>query len=150
MGAIGTPLFMPVAIEVALSRGVVPFVPRLDEAGWRRLGLAADSAAQAAAEIEELEESGLPVTDHLRSLPLDHADDHRGYLISLLEELPPGVCHLYTHPAVDTPELRDASLDWDARVANYEALRSDGLVDAISRLGVTLLPYSALQQLLHR
>jgi hypothetical protein len=85
------------------------------------------------------------MVDHIRSLPLEHADDHRGHLFAVLEELPPGLTHLYCHPAIDTPELRAIANDWAARVANYEALRSDGLLDEIARRGVTLLPYAAFR-----
>lgn len=148
MGAIGTPEFMVAAIQVALERGVVPFVPRFDAGGWRQLGLDEAAAAQAGAHIAQLEEAGIPLVDHLRSLPLDHAEDHRGYLLALLDDLPPGVCHLYCHPAMDTSELRDLCNDWPGRVANFEALRSDGLADEIAKRGVTLVPYSSLQQLL--
>ncbi len=150
MGSIGTPAFLPPAIEVALSRGVVPFVPRLDEAGWRGIGLDTAAAAEAAAQIQQLEDAGLPLVDHIRSLPLEHADDHRGYLLSVLDDLPPGICHLYCHPAADTPELRALANDWEARVENFEALRSDGLAAEIAARGVTLLPYRALQGVLPR
>ncbi len=145
MGAIANAAWLPGAIEVALSRGVVPFLPRFDAAAWRTVGLDADGAHAAEAFVRAMADRGVPMVDHIRSLPLEHADDHRGHLLAVLDDLPPGLTHLYCHPAIDTPELRAIANDWAARVANYEALRSDGLLDEIARRGVTLLPYAAFR-----
>jgi predicted glycoside hydrolase/deacetylase ChbG (UPF0249 family) len=42
MGAIANAAWLPGAIDVALSRGVVPFLPRFDAAAWRTVGLDVD------------------------------------------------------------------------------------------------------------
>ncbi len=148
MGAIATPAYLPAAVEIALARGVLPMFPRFDADGWRSTGLDGEAAGLAAAYSAHLEERGLPMVDHLRSLPLHDPDDQPALLRTMIDELPPGITHLYAHPALDTPELRAATTDWPSRVANLEALRDPGVIEHVRRSGVRLVGYDALQALL--
>jgi predicted glycoside hydrolase/deacetylase ChbG (UPF0249 family) len=76
---------------------------------------------------------------------------HEKRLITRLETLPPGKHLIITHPALDTPEMRnfchigyeDVAED---RAAVTAALTSKGLKDAIARLGVQVISYKDLPQ----
>ncbi len=71
-------------------------------------------------------ERGIVAPDHVSGLGT-LAPGGAG-LVRLLESLPPGVTELHLHPAIDTPELRAATPDWQARVAEHEALRELALL----------------------
>ena len=51
------------------------------------------------------------------------------------------------HPAVDTPELRAIAPDWRQRVEDFEALRDPRLARHLSALGVELINWRALREL---
>lgn len=148
MGSLARVDWLPVAVASALERGLVPFVPNLPVEVWQHRGLSPDAAQAAVDWVASLAEAGVPLVDHVRAMPLDHADDHRGDLLRTLEELPAGITHLYCHPAIDTPELRAICPDWPARVENFAALTSPGMREAMEATGVTLIRYADLQALL--
>jgi chitin disaccharide deacetylase len=99
--------------------------------------------------IAEWEERGLPVFDHLREMPLDEpASASLDVTKRLLGELPPGLTYLITHPAADTPELRDVAADWEQRVADYETFRDQTLVDHVRTIGLQVVGWRPLRELL--
>jgi predicted glycoside hydrolase/deacetylase ChbG (UPF0249 family) len=66
-----------------------------------------------------------------------------------LAELAPGVTEAYAHPAVDTPELRGMSPDWQGRVDDHAYLTdADGLQAAAKRHGITLIGFRQLRDLM--
>ncbi|MCU1451205.1 MAG: YdjC family protein, partial [Acidimicrobiales bacterium] len=99
--------------------------------------------------IAEWEARGLPVFDHLREMPLEEPPS--GWVEAtkrLFDELPPGLTYVITHPAADTPELRDVATDWEQRVADYETLGDPELVDHVRRSGVQVVGWRPLRELL--
>jgi predicted glycoside hydrolase/deacetylase ChbG (UPF0249 family) len=61
-------------------------------------------------------------------------------------ELRPGVTEAYVHPAVDTPELRAAAVDWPARVDDHDLVTKDhALRSMLERAGVHLIGYRQLR-----
>jgi predicted glycoside hydrolase/deacetylase ChbG (UPF0249 family) len=63
--------------------------------------------------------------------------------------LEPGVTEAYFHPAVDTPELRAMSPDWQSRVADHAYLVSrDGLARSAREAGVELIGYRQIRELM--
>lgn len=66
-----------------------------------------------------------------------------------LESLPPGVTEAYLHPAIDTPELRAMSPDWQDRVDDHAFLLDPaGLRANVERLGIKLIGYRLLRDLM--
>lgn len=61
-------------------------------------------------------------------------------------DLRPGVTEVYVHPAVDTPELRAAVIDWAARIDDHDLVTRDHALRAmLDRAGVTLIGYRSLR-----
>jgi chitin disaccharide deacetylase len=61
--------------------------------------------------------------------------------------LRPGVTELYVHPAADTPELRAATPDWEARVDDLALVTDHALGRAFGAAGATPIGYRALRDL---
>ena len=151
MGAAAHPKYLSDLFELALSHGLPPVFPRQTATAWQAAGLDGEDALQAEQAAFALEERGVPLIDHLRMLPLDTAGDHATLTRQMLRDLPPGITHFILHPARDTPELRAVCGDWPSRVANYHALMDPGLRREIRNLGVHVIGYRPLRDLLrHR
>lgn len=150
MGAAAHPNYLPDLIELALAHGLPPLFPRQTAAAWQAAGLDGEDARQAEQAAFALEERGIPLVDHLRMLPLDTAGDHAALTRQMLCDLPPGITHFILHPARDTPELRAICGDWPARVANYHALMDPDLRREVQNLGVQVIGYRPLRELLRQ
>ncbi len=104
-----------------------------------------------AAAIDQWEEQGVPVFDHLRETPPIHPPAALfDAMKNLLTELPPGLTYLILHPAMDTPELRAIGGDWRERVAEYEVFSDPALRDHIRRIGIHVIGWRPIRQLLPR
>ncbi|WP_425144965.1 polysaccharide deacetylase family protein [Deinococcus sp.] len=148
MGAVAHPKYLPGCINMALSARLVTMFPRMNAAAWRAQGF--DTLAAVAAETygAALEWRGLPLVDHLVSLPHDSGGDHAALTRQILRELPPGLTHFILHPACDTPELRAITPGWEGRVANYRAFTDRSLLEFVRAEGVQITSYRELQALL--
>ena len=63
-------------------------------------------------------------------------------------ELRPGITEILVHPAVDTPELRAAMPDWEARVDDHRLITADtALARALDEAGVHRIGYRRLHEL---
>ena len=150
MGAVAHPKFMLGYVQLAVARGLPPLMLRLDEAGWRAVGLDAQAAAYAAELVCKWEAEGLPLLDNLAGLPLDRPDDRVAQAKTVLGGLPAGLTHLIIHPATDTPELRAITPDAAGRVADYQAFSSAELRNYVRNLGLQVIGYRALRELMRR
>ncbi len=66
----------------------------------------------------------------------------------VIDELRPGVTEVYVHPAADTPELRDVTDDWAARVDDHRLVAVDhSLRDALERADVRRIGYRPIRDL---
>jgi hypothetical protein len=164
MGTVAHPKFMQGYVQLAIQYGVPPMMLRLDADGWREVtrshaGAALDDAAIADAVqmVQQLEEIGIPLLDRIVSLPLDvepggppimPPEVRIDQAVKALEVLPPGVTHFIIHPSKDTPELRAITPDWPCRVADYQAFLSTELKNKIQQLGVQVIGYRALKELM--
>jgi predicted glycoside hydrolase/deacetylase ChbG (UPF0249 family) len=148
MGAVAQVKFVPAYVQLAIQHRLPMMILRLDEAGWREMGLDQETAAVAAQLVRQLEAQGLPLLDHLAGLPLDRPQDRVALAMEAFDELPPGLTHFIIHPARDTPELRAITPDWPGRVADYEAFTSSELRDAVRDSGVQVIGYRALRELM--
>ncbi len=108
-------------------------------------------AALSRARVERCERDGLPVFDDFRMLALDEpAAGGLERAKRAFEELAPGVTVVVAHPAADTPELRAIAPDWRQRVEDFEALRDPRLARHVRALGVELIGWRALRDLVRR
>jgi predicted glycoside hydrolase/deacetylase ChbG (UPF0249 family) len=99
--------------------------------------------------IDQWEEIGLPVFDHVREMPLDHPPES---LLSevkrIFDELPPGLTYLIMHPAKDTPELRAIARDWRQRVADYETFSNPELHNHVTHAGIHVIGWRTVGELM--
>ncbi|HNV68917.1 MAG TPA: hypothetical protein PKO06_04405, partial [Candidatus Ozemobacteraceae bacterium] len=64
---------------------------------------------------------GLPLLDHIDSLPLDRPDGRIEQAKRAFDRLPAGLTHFLIHASADTPELRAITPDAPSRIADYQA-----------------------------
>jgi len=89
-------------------------------------------------------EEGVLFADRAHTVP---ARDGREVLLNLLGSLEPGVTEITLHPAVDSAELRAASSDWAARVADLTLLVDDvEVAAAVAASGATCTDYRSLRE----
>ncbi len=76
---------------------------------------------------------------------------NRQVFLDFIATLAPGLTELRLRPAIDTPELRAITTDWDVRVADHVLLVADrGLDQAIDQAGVTRIGYRNLRDAMRR
>jgi len=148
MGTVAHAKFASAYTQVALQYHLPFMALRLDEAGWRAMGLGGETAASLALSVRQLEAQGLPLFDRVAALPLNRPADRVEQAKQTFDALPPGLTHFVIHPAQDTPELRAIAADWPSRVADYQAFTSDDLRDYIRNCGVRVIGYRALRDLM--
>lgn len=149
MGTVAHPKFIPSYVQLAQQHNLPALMLRLDEAGWRAIGLDSEFATFATQFVAQLEEQGVPMLDHLsQELPLDQHKDRVEIAKTIFDSLPPGLTHFILHPALDTPELRAIAPDWRSRVADYQAFMSEELRDYVRDIGIHVIGYRALRNLM--
>jgi predicted glycoside hydrolase/deacetylase ChbG (UPF0249 family) len=141
------PPFLQSYIDLALAYRLPLALLRASSAFLIQFGLDADQQEHYMHVAGELEERGIPLFDAVMLLPLDGTTDHIARTKALVDALQPGLTYLVLHPAVDTPELRACAPDWPSRVANYEALSSREVRDYIRQVGVQVIGYRPLRDL---
>jgi chitin disaccharide deacetylase len=148
MGSVACVKFMNLYIELAKKHKLPPMIFRMDEEEWRGAGLDALTAKLATGLILSLEEKNIPLLDHLVALPLEDDKDHTEIAKKTLSELKPGITHFIIHPNKDTPEIRAIAPDWRCRVGNYQDFMSDEIRKHIKKIGLHVIGYRALAELM--
>ena len=148
MGTVLNPKILVNYVQLGVSQHLPPLAVRLDEEGWITQGADADSAKMAAQFMGTLEEMGVPLHDGLFWVNLAETTQRYEKYVAILKNLPAGISRIYAHPAHDTPELRSICPDWRSRVEDYEILMREDLKKMIQDLGITLIGYRALQQVM--
>jgi len=147
MGTVAHPKFIPAYIGVALQHRLPLLIARMDEAGYRELGMDAETAAFAVQFAAQLEEQGLPLLDGMTGLDLDKPQERLEQAKRAMDSLPAGVTHFIIHPSLDTPELRAITPDWRSRVADYQTFSSEELRTYIKNAGIHVIGYRALRDI---
>ncbi len=99
--------------------------------------------------INQWEEQGLPVFDHLREISLNQPRNARlDAAQRVFDQLPAGLTYIILHPALDTPELRALADDWQQRVADYETFRGEELRNHVKNSGIHVIGWRALRDLM--
>ena len=148
MGAVLHPKLLQNYSRVGFTNGLPVMAVRLDERGWQTQGADPMTAKMAARFVEELEEMGMPLEDAIAAAPLDDPVDKMGQYKRVLAGLPPGLTHMYIHPAPDCAELRAICPDWRSRVGDYETFRSEEMRKYLEDQGIQLIGYRSLQSLM--
>jgi chitin disaccharide deacetylase len=92
-------------------------------------------------------ERGIVFPDHF--LRVAGGVGSRSTIESAIGSLEPGVTEAYLHPALDMPELRAMTPDWQARVDDHELLVDDReLAAAVQQAGAVLIGYRELRALM--
>jgi predicted glycoside hydrolase/deacetylase ChbG (UPF0249 family) len=131
------PEFFDVYLELAIDFGLPIRAVSPDaehNAGFPLRSLAADE--------------GVLFADRFVTLP---SRGTRQAFLDLLDALPAGVTEVTLRPAIDTPELRAITGDWEDRVADHVLLVADrGLGQAMADAGVTPIGYRPLREAMRR
>jgi predicted glycoside hydrolase/deacetylase ChbG (UPF0249 family) len=149
MGTVAHPKLIPGYLQLALKHRLPLMMFRLDEAGWRRMGLNGEAAKMAVGMVQQLEGMGVPLLDRMHQMRLDAPEDRLAQVRAALAGLEPGLTHFIVHPARDTPELRAITpADWPSRAADYQTFMMEELREIIRELGLQVIGYRALQELM--
>lgn len=149
MGTVASLKFIRGYLSAAIKHGLPPMLFRMDEAAWMAEGLDRATAGMAAAVTRQLEASGLPLLDHIeRRMRLDQPERRLELAKRLLSELKPGITHFIIHPSVDTPDLREITPDWQARVADYQTFLNEEIREHIQSIGAHVIGYRQIQELM--
>jgi predicted glycoside hydrolase/deacetylase ChbG (UPF0249 family) len=148
MFSLAHPRFLGSYVRLAWKYRLPLMMFRQDEAGWLALGLDPGTAKMAAALVGQLEEMGLPMLDTGAGMELDDPQDHLERTKQALSDLKPGITHFIIHPSRDTPELRAITPDWRCRVANYQDFCSEELRNHIQDIGLHVIGYRAIKDLM--
>ncbi len=148
MGVVASPKFMRGYVTTALKYRLPAMVFRMDEGSWMAEGLNQEMARMAMMLCGCLESLGMPLLDHISRLYLERPDNCLDQAKAAFAALQPGITHFILHPSIDTPELREITPDWRARVANYETFLSEDLRRYVQSIGVSVIGYRQLQNLM--
>jgi predicted glycoside hydrolase/deacetylase ChbG (UPF0249 family) len=141
MGSVAHPKFMFDYINAGLSRKIPPMLFRLTKNEWMKIGLDETSATMVEMFLINLEEQGVPLLDHLRTIPLEAQDNRYGQAINIFNSLPPGITHFIIHPATETPELKAITPDWKSRVGDYQLFRDKEIHDNLKNNVIHVIGY---------
>ncbi len=145
------PEFFESYVQIALEYGIPPLLVRGHAVDLYDLdhGSAGEEATGEIAEyMHILEAQGLPILDNLYLTPLRTPEGRVEQIGRLLKNLPPGITLLIIHPALDTPELRALTRDWQARVADYAAFSSDAMRELFRKAGVQIIGWKILRDMM--
>jgi hypothetical protein len=125
-------------------------IPVDAENDLQELGLDHETTARTAQFIkQEVNTKELIQIDHVKGLRLDQPQNRLAQAKSAFDSLQPGLTHFVIHPAKDSPELRAASPStWQCRVGDYEVFRSKELRAYIKKIGIQVIGYRPLRNLL--
>jgi predicted glycoside hydrolase/deacetylase ChbG (UPF0249 family) len=148
MNTVAHPIFVTSYIQLAIQYRLPFLFPRQDELGYRRLGMDAEIASIAANYVSYLEEQGLPLIDHAAGLELDNPFNRLDQAKQALSDLPIGITHFIIHPSKETPELIAITPDWQSRVADYRTFMDENIRKHIDNIGIQIIGYKSLKDLL--
>src|SRR5262249_49776803 len=99
--------------------------------------------------MDECQERGLPIFDHLREMFLNKpAEDRIEQAKEVFDNLPTGLTFFMLHPAKGAQELSAITDDWQQRVSDYEAFMSEELSDHAKKSGVQIIGWRQLREVM--
>jgi chitin disaccharide deacetylase len=148
MGTVAHPKLLGHYLQLALALHLPPMMLRLDVEQLQQRGLEPDTAAAMARMLTEAEEHSLPLLDHIATVHLDEPKDRLEQTIRVLNDLPSGITHFYTHPSKDTPELRAITPDWRSRVGDYQTFLSADMARFLKNSNLQVIGYRKIKELI--
>ena len=145
MGSVAHPKFMFDYIQAGVSRKIPLMVFRLTKEEWIIIGLDEPSATLIEGFLMNLEEQGVPLLDHLRSMPLDQPLNSYEQAKSVFSDLPAGITHFIIHPAEETPELKAITPDWECRVGDFQLFMEQKMHQYFKDHGIHLIGYNEIK-----
>ena len=147
MGTVAHPKFVTGYIQLAVQHRLPFLFPRLNEVGFLQLGMDQVTATIAANYVSNLEEQGIPLVDYATGLDLDKPFDRLEQAKTAMSNLQIGITHFIIHPAIETPELKAITPDWQSRVADYQTFIDEKLQKHIINEGIHVIGYKTLKTL---
>jgi hypothetical protein len=150
MGTLAHPKFIPAYVQLGQQHKIPVMLPANGERDLQQLGLTEEIAANAARFIkQEVNTRELIQIDRIIGLRLDQPQERLEQAKSAFDSLQPGMTHFVIHPAKDSPELRAATpTTWECRVRDYETFLSEELRAHIKTLGIQVIGYKPLRELI--
>ena len=148
MGSVFHSKFMSAYMLLATHFKIPVMIPRL-ETDLRRWGFDEEGAKWAMRILREVEDTGLPLVDHVVGMPLDKPEHRLDQVFAALDALQPGITHFVIHPSHDTPEARAISPDLPSRIGDYETFLDKRVRDHIRKTGIQVIGYRALKALMN-
>lgn len=137
-------------LRLAFATRLPAFVPRMDEAGLRKLGIGRILSVAARRLVLPALERRLPLFDACPMLPLDNKTRGWRRLATTLTAAPPGRSYVMLHPAADTPELRAICPDWKSRISDLESLTDPSFKRWMKRSGLRFIRWRELARSFRR
>jgi predicted glycoside hydrolase/deacetylase ChbG (UPF0249 family) len=141
MGTVMDPKFIPTYLKLAREFNVIPFLPRLSKEELIAIGLG-DQIVVYEKMFEKIEETGVPLLDHVIIDTMGDAKDKVGYYCKRFAEVKPGVTHFLFHAAKLTPELQAITPDsakW--RNLDYEAFTDPRIKECVKKYDLKIIGY---------
>jgi predicted glycoside hydrolase/deacetylase ChbG (UPF0249 family) len=141
MGTVMDPKFIPTYLKLAREFNVVPFLPRLSREELIAIGLG-DQVVVYEKMFEKIEETGVPLLDHVIIDTMGDAEDKVEYYCKRFAEVKPGVTHFLFHAAKITPELQAITPDsakW--RNLDYEAFTDPRIKECVKEHDLKIIGY---------
>lgn len=148
MGTVAHPKFLAAYAMLGMMYRVPILAARLDEAGYRTLGMPPEAALAAGQLTRQMEEAGMPLHDAILYLDLQAPGDRMDMAKQIFSSVPAGLSRFYFHPSSDTPEARAISADAPCRIEDYHNFMSEELRDYVRNLGIQLITYRDIQQVM--
>jgi predicted glycoside hydrolase/deacetylase ChbG (UPF0249 family) len=148
MGTVMDPKFIPTYLKLAREFNVVPFLPRLSNKELIAIGLG-DQIVIYEKMFEKIEESGVPLLDHVIIDTMGNAKDKVEYYCKRFAEIKPGVTHFLFHAAKLTQELQAITPDsakW--RNLDYEAFIDPRIKECVKEHDLKIIGYKEILEIM--
>lgn len=148
MGTVVDPKFIPIYIKMAKEFDVPLFLPRVTKPMLLHLGFG-EMADTMLKMFEGLEETGVPMLDHIIIDTLSDSEDKIEYYCKRFEEIQPGLTHLLFHAAKNSPELRAITpRDNKWRDLDYKAFTDPRLKEYVEESDLKIIGYRYIRDTL--
>ena len=150
MGTVMDPKFMPFYLKLAREYNIPAFVPNVskEELIARGLGQYASIYSKL---LKKVEESGLPLVDHMIIETGGKYKDKTIYFCKLFSELKPGLTHLLFHAAKLSPELQAITPDsaiW--RDQDYKAFVDPRIKECVKKYDLKIIGYKEIREYMRK
>jgi predicted glycoside hydrolase/deacetylase ChbG (UPF0249 family) len=133
--------FIPTYLKLAKEFKIVPFLPRLSKEEMIAEGFG-DQIHIYEKLFDKLEETGVPLLDHIIIDTMGDAEDKVEYYCKRFSEIQPGVTHFLFHAAKISPELKAITPDsakW--RNLDYEAFTDPRIKECVKENNLKIIGY---------